>query len=97
MNSERMYKVLVGRHISEKASIVAESGQFVFKVCPDATKLEIKSAVEKLFKVDVLKVSVANIKGKTKRTAKGLGKRNGVRKAYVRLGEGQEIDFVDVE
>jgi large subunit ribosomal protein L23 len=97
MNPERIYKVLVGPHVSEKASIAAESGQVVFKVSPDATKLEIKSAVEKLFNVDVLKVSVANIKGKTKRTARGLGKRNGVRKAYVRLGEGQEIDFVDVE
>ncbi len=97
MNQERIYKVIVGPHVSEKASLAAESGQVVFKVAPDATKIEIKKAIEALFKVDVKKVSVANIKGKTKRTAKGLGRRNGVRKAYVRLGEGQEIDFVDVD
>ncbi len=97
MNQERIYKVIMGPHVSEKASIIAESGQVVFKVAPDANKLEIKTAVEKLFNVKVVNISVANIKGKTKRTAKGLGKRNGVRKAYVRLAEGQEIDFVDVE
>jgi large subunit ribosomal protein L23 len=87
----------MGPHISEKASLAAESGQVVFKVAPTATKVEIKAAVEQLFDVKVLSVSVLNQKGKVKRTARGLGKRNGLRKAYVTLAEGQEIDFLDVE
>lgn len=97
MNQERIYQVLMGPHISEKASMVAESNQVVFKVAPDATKIEIKTAVEKLFEVKVVSVSVLNQKGKVKKTARGLGKRNGLRKAYVTLAEGQEIDFLDVE
>ncbi|KDE39668.1 MAG: 50S ribosomal protein L23 [Nitrincola lacisaponensis] len=95
MNPERIYKVLLGPHISEKATIVADgSQQVVFRVAPDATKPEIKKAVEQLFNVKVEGVNVLNIKGKTKRTARGLGKRNDVRKAYVRLADGSEIDFM---
>lgn len=97
MNEERIYKVLLGPHVSEKTARAGESGQVVFKVAPDATKLEIKKAVEKLFSVSVVGVQTVNIKGKTKQTKYGLGKRNGVRKAYVRLAEGQDIDFMDVE
>ncbi len=95
MNPERVYKVLLGPHISEKATIVAEdSQQVVFRVSSDATKPEIKTAVEQLFNVKVAAVNVLNAKGKTKRTQRGLGKRNDVRKAYVRLAEGSEIDFL---
>ena len=98
MNQERIYKVLLGPHISEKATVVADkSGQFVFRVAPDATKPEIKTAVEQLFEVKVRSVQVLNIKGKTKRTARGVGKRNDVRKGYVRLADGHDIDFADVE
>lgn len=98
MNQERIYKVLLGPHISEKATVVADrDGQFVFRVAPDATKPEIKAAVEQLFEVKVRNVQVLNIKGKTKRTARGMGKRNDVRKAYVRLADGHDIDFADVE
>ncbi len=98
MNQERLYKVLLGPHISEKATLLAElNNQVVFRVAPDANKPEIKEAVESLFDVKVESVQVVNIKGKTKRTARGLGKRNDVRKAYVRLATGQTIDFVDVE
>lgn len=97
MNDERIYKVLLGPHISEKASLAAESNQVCFKVAPDATKLEIKKAVEKLFSVNVEGVQTVNIKGKTKLTRNGLGKRKDIRKAYVRLAEGQDIDFMDVE
>ncbi|NVK38595.1 MAG: 50S ribosomal protein L23 [Gammaproteobacteria bacterium] len=98
MNQERIYKVLLGPHISEKATVVADKdGQFVFRVAPDATKPEIKAAVEQLFEVKVRNVQVLNIKGKTKRTARGMGKRNDVRKAYVRLADGHDIDFADVE
>jgi len=98
MNQERIYKVILGPHISEKATVVADkAGQFVFRVAPDATKPEIKAAVEQLFEVKVRNVQVLNIKGKTKRTARGVGKRNDVRKAYVRLADGHDIDFADVE
>jgi len=98
MNQERIYKVLVGPHISEKATIVAEkNGQYVFQVAPDANKLEIKRAVESLFEVKVKSVQVLNQKGKTKRTVRGMGKRNDVRKAYVSLVDGQDIDFLGAE
>jgi len=95
MNQERIYKVLLGPHISEKATIVAEDAkQVVFRVATDATKPEIKKAVEQLFEVKVASVRVLNVKGKTKRTARGLGKRKDIRKAYVRLAEGHDIDFI---
>jgi len=98
MNQERIYKVLLGPHVSEKATVVADKdGQFVFRVAPDATKPEIKAAVEQLFEVKVRNVQVLNVKGKTKRTARGMGKRSDVRKAYVRLADGHDIDFADVE
>lgn len=97
MNPERIYKVLLGPHISEKASIAAESNYVCFKVAPDASKPEIKKAVERLFNVNVEGVKTVNIKGKTKFTKNGLGKRKDIRKAYVKLAEGQDIDFMDVE
>ena len=94
MNQERIYQVIVAPHISEKATLVADANnQYVFKVAPDATKPEIKVAVEQLFEVTVTKVNTVNIKGKTKRTARGFGKRNDIRKAYVTLAEGQEIEL----
>jgi len=97
MNQERIYKVLLGPHASEKASMAAEHNQVCFKVAADASKPEIKKAVEALFNVDVKAVQTVNIKGKTKLTRNGLGKRNDIRKAYVTLAEGQDIDFMDVE
>lgn len=98
MNQERIYKVLLGPHVSEKATVVADKdGQFVFRVASDATKPEIRAAVEQLFEVKVRNVQVLNVKGKTKRTARGMGKRSDVRKAYVRLADGHDIDFADVE
>lgn len=94
MNQERLYKVLVGPVVSEKATMAAERGnQVVFKVAKDAGKREIKAAVETLFKVTVDSVRVLNRKGKTKRTRFGLGKQNDTKKAYVRLAEGHDIDF----
>lgn len=97
MNQERIYKVLLGPLVSEKATMVGDQGQVVFKVAPDATKPEIRKAVEQLFNVDVVKVQVSNRKGKNKRTIHGMGKRDALRKAYVRLADGQDIDFMDVE
>ena len=76
MNQERVFKVLLGPHVSEKATVLADKkGQFVFKVATDATKLEIKKAVESLFSVKVERVTTLNVLGKSKRTARGLGKR----------------------
>ena len=98
MNQERIFTILIGPHVSEKATIVADqNNQYVFKVASDATKPEIKAAIEALFEVSVTKVNVVNLKGKAKRTARGIGKRGDTRKAYVTLGEGQEISFVASE
>ncbi|MDC6684678.1 50S ribosomal protein L23, partial [Leclercia adecarboxylata] len=78
----------------EKATVLADSKkQFVFKVATDATKLEIKKAVESLFDVKVAAVNTLNVQGKTKRTARGLGKRNDWKKAYIALQPGQDLDF----
>lgn len=98
MNQERIFKVLLGPHMTEKASVLADqNNQYVFKVASDATKLEIKKAVEQLFNVQVDAVSVINTKGKVRRTMQGLGRRKGFRKAHVRLADGQAIDFADAE
>lgn len=98
MNLERIYKVVLGPVVSEKASAVADaSNQIVFKVLNDSTKAEVKAAVEKLFNVKVQAVQTLNVKGKTKRTRTGLGRRSDWKKAYVRLEQGQEIDFAVAE
>jgi large subunit ribosomal protein L23 len=94
MNQERLFKVLLGPHITEKAaSATGSATQVAFKVATDASKLEVKKAVEKLFEVKVEGVRVINVKGKTRRTRTGMGKRSDWKKAYVRLAEGQDIDF----
>ncbi len=98
MNPERIFKVLLAPHVSEKASSIAEAAnQVVFRVAADASKREIKAAVEKLFSVQVEAVRVANVKGKTRRTRQGVGRRSDWKKAYVRLAQGQEIDFAVAE
>jgi large subunit ribosomal protein L23 len=98
MNQERLYKVLLGPVVSEKSASVAEvSNQVVFKVLPSANKAEIKAAVEKMFDVKVDSVRVLNVKGKTKRTRHGIGVRSDWKKAYVRLEQGQDIDFAVAE
>ncbi|MDR0274071.1 MAG: 50S ribosomal protein L23 [Burkholderiaceae bacterium] len=90
----RLMQVLVAPIISEKATMVAEkSNAVVFKVLRNATKPEIKAAVELLFKVDVKAVSVLNVKGKTKRFGRTMGRRAHVRKAYVLLKEGQALNL----
>ena len=94
MNTERLMKVIRAPIISEKATMVGEKANTVtFKVLQDATKPEIKAAVELLFKVEVKGVSVTNLKGKTKRFGKNMGRRSNVRKAYVTLKPGQELNF----
>jgi large subunit ribosomal protein L23 len=98
MNPERIFTVLKAPHISEKAAASAEVGnQVVFKVAVDATKLEIKKAVEKLFNVKVLGVQTLNVKGKVKQNRFGQVKKPSWKKAYVRLEQGQDIDFAVAE
>jgi large subunit ribosomal protein L23 len=95
-NQERLLQVLVAPQISEKATFLADKHeQVVFIVAPDATKPEIKAAVELLFKVQVESVQVSNLKGKKKRFGRFMGKRRDVRKAYVSLKAGQEINFAE--
>ncbi|WP_038203678.1 50S ribosomal protein L23 [Xenophilus azovorans] len=91
----RLMNVLVAPIVSEKATLVGEkSNAITFKVLKDATKPEIKAAVELMFKVEVKGVSVTNIKGKTKRFGRSVGRRDNVRKAYVTLKPGQELNLV---
>lgn len=95
-SEERLYKVLLAPVISEKATFVAEKNeQVVFLVAQDATKLEVKAAVELLFKVEVESVQVANRKGKVKRSGRTIGRRNHTRRAFVSLKPGQEINFTE--
>jgi large subunit ribosomal protein L23 len=94
MNEERIFQVLVGPHTSEKAAIAADSSnQYVFKVATNASKTEIKKSVEKLFKVKVSDVNTLRVKGKVKRNKFGFSTKSTWKKAYVRLEQGQEIDF----
>ena len=96
MNQERLMQVLLAPQISEKATFVAEKNdQVIFRVASDATKPEIKAAVELLFKVEVDSVQVLNVKGKVKRFKGATGRRKGWKKAYVSLKSGQEINFVE--
>ena len=97
MNEERLLKVLLAPHVSEKSNRIAERhNQVTFKVISDATKPEIKAAVELLFKVKVKVkgVTVLNVKGKRKRFGAMFGRRSDWRKAYVSLEAGHEIDFL---
>lgn len=94
MNQERIFQVLVGPHVSEKAAIVGDDhNQYVFKVAVDATKLEIKRSVEQLFKVRVAAVNTLKVKGKVKRNRYGYSTKPVWKKAYVKLAQGQDIDF----
>lgn len=93
-NQERLMQVLLAPQVSEKSTFVAEKNeQVVFRVVGNATKPEIKAAVELLFKVEVVSVQVANVKGKQKRFGKLTGRRKDWKKAYVCLKAGQEINF----
>jgi large subunit ribosomal protein L23 len=97
-NQERLMQVLIGPHISEKSSAAAEgSNQIVLKVRPDATKTEIRRAVEMLFEVKVDSVSVTRVRGKAKRFGMRRGQRQDWKKAYIRLAPGQDLDFLGGE
>ena len=91
---DRLLQVIVAPQITEKATYIADKyQQIAFKVRTDATKPEIKAAVELVFKVEVEKVSTINVGGKIKRAGKSMGKRKDWKKAYVCLKPGQEINF----
>jgi len=97
-NKERLYKIILGPHISEKVSVLGDDkNQYAFKVLKDASKGEVKKAVEELFQVTVTGVCVLNVKGKVKRTARGFSRKKNWKKAYVSVQEGQEIDYMVVE
>ena len=97
MKQERVFQSLMGPHVSEKAAIVADANnQYVFRVALDATKEEIKHSVEQLFKVVVDDVKTLRVKGKSKRNRFGLTTKPTWKKAYVRLAQGQEIDFATI-
>ena len=95
MNAERMHQILLRPMIYEKSTNAAEANrQVVFEVLENATKAEVREAVEKLFNVSVIAVQVLNVRGKIKRFGKTPGKRNNWKKAYVRLAAGDDIDFL---
>lgn len=95
----RLMSILQAPIISEKSNLLLEKNQTaVFKVLPDATKSEIKAAIEKVFNVDVVKVHTLNMKGKmTRRTIHGRGKRSDWKKAYVTIAAGQNFEFAPAE
>lgn len=96
MNQDRLMKVLLAPIVSEKSTMVADkNNQVAFRVMQDATRGEVKAAVELLFKVQVESVQVLNAKGKAKRFGRFEGRRRNVRKAYVSLAPGQEINFAE--
>ena len=92
MHRERLMTVIRGPHLSEKAHLAAENNQVCLKVRPDATKAEIRQAVELLFEVSVEEVRVVNVKGKVKRFGRTLGRRADWKKAYVKLAEGSSVE-----
>jgi len=93
-NKERLMTLLLAPIVSEKGTYVADKhSQVIFRVVPDATKPEVKAAVELMFKVEVDSVQISNVKGKEKRFGRYTGRRRNWKKAYVSLAAGQEINF----
>jgi len=98
MSTNRLYKVLLSPRVTEKTTRVGESSnQYVFQVIKDANKSEVKGAIEMLFDVNVESVRIVNVKGKSKSFRQRPGKRSDWKKAYVRVQEGQVIDFLGGE
>ena len=97
-NPEQLMNVVLAPVVSEKSTFVADKNrQYVFRVADDATKPQIRAAVELMFKTKVDSVTVANVKGKERRFGRTIGRKRNWRKAYVRLAEGQEINFAATE
>jgi large subunit ribosomal protein L23 len=99
-NAERLMQVLLAPQVSEKATYIAEKhNHVIFRVAQDATKSEIKAAVELMWKpqnIEVKSVQIANVKGKKKRFGRFIGRRSNWKKAYVSIQSGQEINFSDI-
>ncbi len=97
---ERLMQVILSPQVSEKATYVGEKyNQVIFRVLPDATKLEIKAAIELIWKdqkIEVDKVQVANVKGKRKRFGRFMGKRSNWKKAFVKIKDGKDINFTEI-
>ena len=97
-NADQLMNVVLAPVVSEKSTMVADKNrQYVFRVADGATKPEIKAAVELMFKTKVMSVTVLNVHGKERRFGKQFGRRRNWKKAYVRLAEGQEINFAATE
>jgi large subunit ribosomal protein L23 len=97
-STDRLMNVVLAPVVSEKSTFVADKNrQYVFRVSDDATKPEIRAAVELMFKIKVEGVTVANVKGKQRRFGRTIGRKRSWKKAYVRLAEGQEINFAATE
>ncbi len=92
VSNERLYEIIRSPLISEKSTFISQFNYYVFKVSVDSTKIEIKKAVENLFKVEVKSVNTLNQKGKKKKFRGKSGTRNSIKKAFVKLAEGQTID-----
>ena len=93
ISEERIFEVLRSPLVSEKSTLASQYNYYVFKVAKDSSKSEIKIAVEKIFNVKVVSVNTLNLKGKIKRFKGKLGKRAGIKKAFVKLAEGNSIDL----
>jgi large subunit ribosomal protein L23 len=92
-DEERLVKIILSPRISEKSTFISQHGQYVFSVIADADKIEIKRAVELLFKVKVNSVNIANPKSKRKRTGRVEGRRKSYKKAYITLASGERINL----
>jgi len=98
LSKDKLFQVLVAPVVTEKSTHAAEQGgQVVFHVIPSATRNDVKSAIEQAFEVEVESVKILNVKGKSKRFGKSIGKRNDRKKAYIRLKEGSDIDFAEFQ
>lgn len=98
MNEKRLYQVIVGPHTTEKSVRLADKNrQMVFKVAMDATKTEIKTAIQQLFSVVVKGVTIVNLRGKKKNFKQQEGRRSDWKKAYVSLAEGHDINLANFE
>ena len=98
LSKDKLYQVLLSPVVTEKSTLVAEEqGQAVFYVANDASRNDVKSAIEQAFDVEVESVRILNMKGKTKRFGRTLGRRNDRKKAYIRLKEGSDIDFQEFQ
>ena len=98
LSTDQLFQVLIAPVVTEKSTRAAENhGQAVFQVATSANRHDVKAAVEKAFDVEVESVKILNVKGKTKRFGKSVGKRNDRKKAYIRLKDGSDIDFAEFQ